>query len=124
MKEDEIPPFQLLKNCPRNRTIWAETWWKHSRDAQYRFVWCFTIYSGIRWKVRNWNTGTGLWKTSTMKSLLSYIKNKIKKNPNLENRIAKYQQPFLFGTKQNIMKILMYSIRIWQTIYRKCDTAN
>jgi hypothetical protein len=52
-------------------------------------------------------------KTSTMKSLLSYIKNKMdKKNPNLENRIAKYQQPFLFGTKQNIMKILMYSIRI------------
>jgi hypothetical protein len=28
-------------------------------------------------------------KTSTMKSLLSYIKNKMDKNPNLENRIVK-----------------------------------
>jgi hypothetical protein len=95
-------PFQLLKKIPRNRTIWAETWWKHSRDAQYRFVWCFTIYSGIRWKVRNWNTEQDYGKPVRWNHFFPISRIKwTNKNPNLENRIVKnISNHSFFGTKQ------------------------
>jgi hypothetical protein len=46
---------------------------------------------------------------TTMKSLLSI--SRMDKYPNLKNRIVKnISNHSFFGTKQNIMKILMYSI--------------